>query len=214
MPVLFYQTDQLSLRIPGRCRNPRLKQFCLEIVRSLHNNVSCNQGVSGDSEAMVFQPIPHICTIVRLLADAQEMHITLRHIVLNRIHIAFPDFPVALQKPFELLLRFQEFLTGAQKDRPRNIKIPVAISRKLKIQNSSYLPIFPKNICIVKVSVAKDGFALRGLPLKIVAQMLQIQLFQKFRIGAVVEPSEKQAHSVGSANGLRFQHRHFLAWQL
>lgn len=35
MPVLFYQTDQLSLRIPGRCRNPRLKQFCLETVRSL-----------------------------------------------------------------------------------------------------------------------------------------------------------------------------------
>ena len=83
------------------------------------------------------------------------MHIALRHIRFYRFKIAHAKLSVSLYKLLQLPFGQQKFLPRASEKSPGNIKFPVSIPCKLKIQDAAYMVFRPKDIGIMEITMTK-----------------------------------------------------------
>ena len=143
---------------------PRCKECAERFYKILHGKCGTHDcmrpsAVSKISFAVAVggKPLHGIAAIFEVVAVRQIMNVTLRHIICYGVNVADPVFLIAAEEFLSFLFGIHKSLPGAADQCPRNIKISVSVSRKFQIQNRTDMPVFPQQICIVKIPMAKYG---------------------------------------------------------
>ena len=93
--------------------------------------------------------------------EFKKMHIKLRHEKADAAFVA-GRVPLVAHEEVRFLFRCgQKLLSWAQKERPGDVPLPIAIAGQLKIQYSRDMMVLPKQIGIVKITVAENRVSWR-----------------------------------------------------
>ena len=108
-----------------------------------------------------FEPLSHKLLVLGVVADGNKVAVHQSHVVVNFDCVAVAHTLVATQKLVHFLLGVQKLLSRSVDDCPSNVKLLVANSAQLPIQNGTNFALIPQDVCVVKVAMAKALVNLR-----------------------------------------------------